>query len=103
MSEKKPKRRKALRQPEAGVARWEEEGGARRAAGAVTRALADTELDILERLGAAVVMEWNELPTDVQRVLFRHASAIKEPYDPAQLKARIARFLHDHKDDAADS
>ena len=45
-------------------------------------------------------MEWNDLPTDVQRALFRHASAAEASYDPVRLKARIARFLHDHKDDA---
>ena len=62
--------------------------------------IAPPELHALECLGAAVVMEWNDLPTDVQRDLFRHASAAEASYDPVRLKARIARFLHDHKDDA---
>ena len=77
-------------------------GGAQRAEGDEARRLAETERNAVERLGAAVVFEWNELPTDVQRVLFRRASAVKDLYDPTELKARIARFLHDHKDDDAE-
>jgi len=47
--------------------------------------------------GAALVSEWNDLPTDVQRRLFEHAASGKS-HDAALLKTRIARFLHDHKD-----
>ena len=47
-----------------------------------------------------LVSEWNDLPTDVQRRLFEHAVSGKS-HDAAQLKARIARFLHNHKDDWA--
>ncbi|MFG1348874.1 hypothetical protein [Xanthobacter autotrophicus] len=60
-------------------------------------ALTERERHILECLGAAVVKEWTELPTLVQRALFRRATA-SDHDDPAQLKALIARFLHDHKD-----
>jgi hypothetical protein len=49
-------------------------------------------------MGAALVSEWNDLPTDVQRRLFEHATSGKS-HDAALLKARIARFLHNHKDD----
>lgn len=41
--------------------------------------------------------EWNEIPTAVQRALFWRAAA-SEDEEPAQLKALIARFLHNHKD-----
>ena len=61
--------------------------------------LADDEHDILECLDAAVVYEWNELPTDTRRALFRHATG-GEGFDPTRLRAQIARFLHDYKDDA---
>jgi hypothetical protein len=44
--------------------------------------------------------EGHELPTDVQRTLFRLASADAESAPASELPARIARFLHDHKDDA---
>jgi hypothetical protein len=37
------------------------------------------------------------LPTDVQRRLFEHSASGKS-HDAALLKARIARFLHNHKD-----
>jgi hypothetical protein len=50
----------------------------------------------LECLGAALVSEWNDLPTDVQRRLFEHAASGKS-HDATVLKTRIARFLHDHK------
>ena len=52
---------------------------------------------VLECLGAALVSEWNGLPTDVQRRLFEHAASGKSR-DAALLKTRIARFLHDHED-----
>jgi hypothetical protein len=42
---------------------------------------------------------WNELPTDIQRAVFRQAAANKT-HDPVRLRAQIARFLHGHKDDA---
>jgi hypothetical protein len=67
-----------------------------------TDGLADSERHVLQCLGAAVVIAWNDLPTDVQRAMFRHVSADKVPYDSTGLKARIARFLHDHKDDPGD-
>jgi hypothetical protein len=44
--------------------------------------------------------EWNGLPTDVQGRLFEHATSGKS-HDAALLKTRIARFLHNHKDDWA--
>ena len=63
--------------------------------------LLDLERRVLECLGAALVSEWNGLPNDVQRRLFERATSGKS-HNAAQLKARIARFLHDHKD-ASDS
>jgi hypothetical protein len=62
--------------------------------------LLDAERRVLECLGAALVSEWNDLPTDVQRRLFEHAASGKS-HDAALLKAQIARFLHNHKDDWA--
>lgn len=57
--------------------RWEEEGGG----GQFTPALAPLrskldfkERQILERLGAAVVSKWNDLPTATQRAIFEHAA-----------------------------
>jgi hypothetical protein len=53
----------------------------------------------LRCLGAAVIMQWNDLPTKIQRDLFGHAISMVEPRRTAQLKERIARFLHRHKND----
>jgi hypothetical protein len=84
--------------------RWDEDGGAAAALWALpygTSDLLDVERRVLECLGAALVSEWNGLPTDLQRRLFEHAAS-GASRDTAQLKSRIARFLHDHKD-ASDS
>ena len=84
--------------------RWDDEGGSAASLGsdalaASLETLSRSERQILQYLGAAVVSEWNELPTDVQRTLFKHASAEGRTSDAGELRARIARFLHDHKDD----
>ena len=84
--------------------RWDKEGGAPATVWPLpyeTGDLLDAERRVLECLGAALVSEWNNLPTDVQRRLFEHAASGKS-HDAALLKPRIARFLHDHKD-ASDS
>ena len=84
--------------------RWDEEGGAPATLWRLpyeSGDLLDVERRVLECLGAALVSEWNGLPTDVQRRLFEYAASGKSQ-DAALLKTRIARFLHDHKD-ASDS
>ena len=84
--------------------RWDEEGGAPAVPWLLPYEpgdLLEVERRVLECLGAALVSEWNSLPTDVQRRLFEHAASGKS-HDAALLKTRIARFLHDHKD-ASDS
>lgn len=102
MAEKRPQRAQAEDQIAADLERWAGEGGAQvlpRALRYKSGELGDKERQILESLGAAVVSEWNKLPADVQRAIFQHAAANKT-YDPARLRAQIARFLHNHKDDA---
>ena len=82
--------------------RWDDEGGATvtpvsKAFFAHISALTAAECQVLQFLGAAVVMRWSELPADVQRSLFGAASA-KAAIDPArELPVRIARFLHNNK------
>ena len=61
--------------------------------------LAADEDHILRCLGAALIMQWNALPREVQRDLFDRAGAIGERLDTATLRRRIARFLHKHKDE----
>ena len=62
-------------------------------------ALAEEEEHVLRCLGEAIIMHWNDLPTNIQRDLFDHAISVGEPRQTAQLKGQIARFLHRHKND----
>jgi hypothetical protein len=62
-------------------------------------ALAEEEQQILQRLGAAVLMRWNTVPTKLQRELFDCASTIGDLQQTTPLRGQIARFLHNHKND----
>jgi hypothetical protein len=65
--------------------------------------LADEEERVLRFLGAAVIMQWNTLPTKLQRELFDMAGSMGEFLDTAALRGQIARFLHKHKDDESEA
>ena len=56
-------------------------------------AVADVEEYILRCLGAAVIMQWNTIPTKLQRELFDTAGSLGD------VPRTAARFLHDHKDE----
>ena len=103
MTGKKPRRQKQSAQLTRALARGEGEGGTpqpKSENNPETRAaLAKEEEHVLRCLGAAVIMHWNDLPTKIQRDLFDHAISMGEPRHTAQLKERIARFLHRHKND----
>jgi hypothetical protein len=60
--------------------------------------LAAEEGRILQCLGAALIMEWNTLPTGLQRDLFNEAGSNGELLDSAILRGQIARFLRKHAD-----
>src|SRR5581483_7312918 len=62
-------------------------------------ALAQEEEQILRCLGAALILQWNTLPQKLRRELFDNAGAMGELLDTAELRGRIARFLHKHKND----
>jgi hypothetical protein len=79
------------------IDRWEGEGGAQLPTRQEISDLDEHERHILECLGAAVVGVWTDLPTPVQRAIFEYAAA-QQPYDTAQLRVQLARFLHDHKE-----
>ncbi len=85
------------------LARWDNEGGAAKGAPQQDRdeltSLTEDEEHILRRLGAAVIMQWNDLPRDIQHELFDHAISTGKVHHTAKLKRQIARFLHKHKDD----
>jgi len=63
------------------------------------RDVAKIEEHILRCLGAAVIMQWNTIPTKLQRELFDTAGSMGDVLKSAALRAQIARFLHSHKDD----
>jgi hypothetical protein len=63
--------------------------------------LAEEEERILRCLGAALIMQWNTLPTKLQKELFDNASSMGDLLQTDALKGQIARFLHKHKDDGA--
>lgn len=62
--------------------------------------LAAEEEHVLRCLGAALILQWNTLPTKLRRELFDNAGAMGELLETPGLRAQIARFLHKHKDDA---
>ena len=98
MTGKKRKRGKAGRQMTRALARWEGEGGApkgkRQEAREARARLAGEQEHILRCLGAAMILQWSDLPRNVQRALFEDAVTMSEPRKTAALKERIARFLH---------
>jgi hypothetical protein len=63
-------------------------------------ALHAAEERMLRCLGSAVILQWNELPTEIQRKLFEDAASMTDSARQFELKQQIARFLHKHKDDA---
>jgi hypothetical protein len=83
--------------------RWESEGGAAEGHQGSEfmqgYTLAATEERILRCLGGAVILQWNDLPTETQRKLFEDAASLGEPERRSGLKQQIARFLQEHKDD----
>jgi len=63
------------------------------------RTVAEIEEHILRCLGAAVIMQWNTIPTKLQRELFDTASSMGDVLNSVELRGQIARFLHKHKDE----
>lgn len=87
------------------LARWDNEGGATASTpddnGSERADLTRRDEHILQCLGAAVIVQWTKLPTEIQRALFANAVSNSDPRQSAPLREQIARFLHDHKDDSA--
>jgi hypothetical protein len=55
--------------------------------------LAAEEEHILRCLGAALIMQWNTLPTQLQKTLFDNAGSMGELLEDDTLRGQIARFL----------
>jgi hypothetical protein len=54
---------------------------------------------VLRCLGAALIMQWNTLPTTLQREVFDTAGSVGKLLETAALRGQIARFLHKHQND----
>jgi len=61
--------------------------------------LADEEDHVLRCLGAALIMQWNTLPTKLRRDLFDNAGSMGALLETGALRGQMARFLHRHKND----
>ena len=61
--------------------------------------LAEQEEHVLRCLGAALIMQWSTLPRKLQRELFDTAGSVGDLMETQELRSRIARFLHKHKDE----
>jgi hypothetical protein len=68
-------------------------------AGVDDEALAIEDDHVLRCLGAAVIMQWSQIPTKLQRELFEGAGSMGDLLETKALRRTIARFLHKHKDD----
>ena len=64
--------------------------------------LAEQEEHVLRCLGAALIMQWNTLPRKLQRELFDTAGSVGNLMETEELRSRIARFLHKHRDENTD-
>ncbi len=60
------------------------------------KSVAEIEGHILRCLGAAVIMQWNTIPTKLQRELFDTAGSLGDVLKTTALRGQIARFLHSH-------
>lgn len=80
---------------------WEAEGGAPIGAARTGEndAASQPPLDrlLLERLGAALVTEWSNLPVRLQRTVYERAVSVSSPSARPAMRRQMARFLHDHK------
>jgi len=82
------------------TAQWDAEGGSADPTQAIdpmaSRPLPADRL-LLERLGAAVVGEWNNLPAPLQRAVYERAAGGGASLNSLTTRRQMARFLHDHK------
>ena len=85
------------------LGRWDSESGATGSSPEAELgpdlALHAVEERMLRCLGSAVIIQWNDLPTEIQRKLFEDAASMTDSARQFELKQQIARFLHEHKDD----
>lgn len=80
---------------------WEAEGGALTGAPQAREHDASRpsplERLLLQRLGAALVDEWNNLSVPLQRAIYERAAGGGSSLYRLTTRRQMARFLHDHK------
>ena len=80
---------------------WEAEGGAsagvRQASEHGASRPSPLERLLLQRLGAALVGEWNNLPAPLRRAIYERAAGSGSSSNRLTTRRQMARFLHDHK------
>ena len=62
-------------------------------------ALAAEEEHVMRCLGAAIIMQWNALPTTLQREVIDTGGSVGKLLETESLRGQMARFLHKHKND----
>jgi hypothetical protein len=78
---------------------WEAEGGATDAPLApMARRAAREETVLLAWLGKALVGEWHNLTTLLQRAVYDRAATYGAGSGSHGARRRLARYLHDHRD-----
>ena len=96
-----PQRASASNEAATALGDWETEGGTTASASRFDEngASPRTPLDrfLLERLGAALVGEWSDLPMRLQRMVYERAVAASPPLHRPTIRRQMARFLHEHK------
>lgn len=58
----------------------------------MSKALDDSDMRILARLGAGLLMEWNSLSQVARKAIFATASTLHAERDAARIKREIERF-----------
>lgn len=78
---------------------WEAEGGASAGVPQAGEPTAPLPLErlLLQRLGTALVSEWNHLPAPLQRAIYERAADGGPSSKRLTMRRHMARFLHDHK------
>jgi hypothetical protein len=64
---------------------------------AVTLKYKDADEHLLRRLGQAVVLQWDELPNDLQDVLIDQAAAVQDRDEAAHDASRLETFIRSVK------
>lgn len=86
------------------LSNWDNEGGAtkppKKPPEYLNNYLPKNEGRVLRRLGVAVMLLWNDLPTKIQRNLFFSASTVGKNEHLFKLKQQIAILIHNHKNGA---